>query len=128
MRRHLPLTGIVLLAALLRLAGLGSRSPWLGPGAVYQDVRGRFWCLLPALLRLAGRGSGSLWLDEGAEYQAVRGSFGHLLHALVHTEVTPPLSYLFEWLSVQAFGTNEFAMRLPFALMGIAVVPVVYVA
>jgi predicted membrane-bound mannosyltransferase len=33
MRRHLPLTGIILLAALLRLGGLGSRSLWLDEGA-----------------------------------------------------------------------------------------------
>jgi len=40
MRRHLPLTGIVLLAALLRLGGLGSRSLWLDEGAEYDVVRG----------------------------------------------------------------------------------------
>jgi mannosyltransferase len=95
MRRHLPLTGIIVLAALLRLPGLGSRS---------------------------------LWLDEGAEYQAVRGSFGHMLDRVVHTESTPPLSFVYEWLATKLIGTSEFALRLPFALAGIAVVAVVYVA
>jgi mannosyltransferase len=95
MRRHLPLTGIVLLAALLRLGGLGSRS---------------------------------LWLDEGAEYDAVRGSFGHMLERVVNRESTPPLSYVYEWLATKLIGTSEFALRLPFALLGVALVPVMYLA
>jgi mannosyltransferase len=95
MRRHLPLTGTVILAVLLRLPGLGSRS---------------------------------LWLDEGAEYDAVRGSFGHMLDRVVHRESTPPLSYVYEWLFTKAIGTTEFALRFPFALLGIALVPVMYVA
>jgi len=95
MRRHLPLTGIVLLAAILRLGGLGSRS---------------------------------LWLDEGAEYDAVHGSLGHLFERVVNRESTPPLSYLYEWASTKVIGTSEFALRLPFALLGIALVPVMYLA
>lgn len=95
MRRHLPLTGIVLLAAFLRLPTLGSRS---------------------------------LWLDEGAEYAAVRGSLGEMLRRVVDHESTPPLSYAYEWLATKVTGTGEFGLRLPFALVGIAVVPVVYVA
>jgi mannosyltransferase len=93
MRRHLPLTGIVVLAALLRLVGLGSRS---------------------------------LWLDEGAEYDAVHGSLGHLFERIANRESTPPLSYLYEWGSTKVIGTSEFALRLPFALVGIALVFVVY--
>jgi uncharacterized membrane protein len=95
MRRHLPLTGIVLLAGILRLGGLGSRS---------------------------------LWLDEGAEYDAVHGSLGHLFERIASRESTPPLSYLYEWVWVKGIGTSEFALRLPFALLGIALVPVMYLA
>jgi mannosyltransferase len=95
MRRHLPLTGIILLAALLRLVGLGSRS---------------------------------LWLDEGAEYNVTHGSLGHVFDRVLHTESTPPLSYVYEWLCTKLIGTSEFALRLPFALLGIALVPVMYVA
>jgi mannosyltransferase len=95
MRRHLPLTGIVVLAALLRLPTLGTRS---------------------------------LWLDEGFEYDVVRGSLGHLWERIVNRESTPPLSYLYEWIWVKAIGTSEFALRLPFALLGIALVVVMYLA
>ena len=51
-----------------------------------------------------------------------------MLRGLVNHEATPPLSYVYEWLGVKAFGTSEFALRLPSALVGIALVPVVYVA
>jgi len=95
MRRHLPLTAIVALAALLRLVGLGSRS---------------------------------LWLDEGAEYDAIHGSLGHLFERIVNRESTPPLSYLYAWAWTKAIGTSEFALRFPFALLGIALVVVVYAA
>jgi mannosyltransferase len=95
MRTHLPLTATLGLAALLRLAGLGSRS---------------------------------LWLDEGAEYDAIHGSLGHLFERVVDRESTPPLSYLYEWLCTKAIGTSEFALRLPFALVGIALVGVIYLA
>src|SRR4051794_32684536 len=95
MRRHLPLTGIVLLAALLRIPGLGSRS---------------------------------LWLDEGAEYFTVRGSLGHLIDRMIHTESTPPLSFVYEWAAIRVTGTSEFGLRLPFALVGIALVGVMYLA
>src|SRR5215207_2125546 len=40
MRRHLPLTGIVLLAALLRIPTLGSASLWVDEGHTYAAVRG----------------------------------------------------------------------------------------
>ena len=83
---------------------------------------------LAALLRLAGLGSRSLWLDEGAEYNVIRGSLGHVFDRVVHTESTPPLSYVYEWLCTKAIGTSEFALRLPFALLGIALVPVMYLA
>ncbi|MDX6656011.1 MAG: mannosyltransferase [Solirubrobacteraceae bacterium] len=95
MRRHLPLAGIVLLAALLRLPTLGSRS---------------------------------LWLDEGAEWQAVRGSFGDMLTQVIHHEATPPLAYIYEWVATRVTGMDEFGLRLPFALLGIALVPLVYLA
>jgi hypothetical protein len=40
MRRHLPLTAILGLAALLRVAGLGSQSLWLDEGPEYDVIHG----------------------------------------------------------------------------------------
>ena len=58
----------------------------------------------------------------------VRGSLGHLWERIVNRESTPPLSYVYEWLWTKAIGTSELALRLPFALIGIALVPLVYAA
>jgi mannosyltransferase len=83
---------------------------------------------LATALRLPGLGSRSLWLDEGAEYDAIHGSLGHLFDRIATRESTPPLSYLYEWAWTKAIGTSEFALRLPFALLGIALVAVMYLA
>ena len=58
----------------------------------------------------------------------MRGSLGHLWERIVDRESTPPLSYVYEWLWTKVIGTSEFALRFPFALLGIALVPVVYAA
>ena len=50
MRRHLPLTGIVLLAAFLRLGGLGTRSLWLDEAATWDTVNGSFGHMLRGLV------------------------------------------------------------------------------
>jgi 4-amino-4-deoxy-L-arabinose transferase-like glycosyltransferase len=95
MRRHLPLTGIVLAAALIRLPTLGSRS---------------------------------LWVDEGAEWTRVHGSLEDMFSQVLHHEGTPPLSFVYEWVATRITGMDEVGLRLPFALLGIALVPVVYLA
>src|SRR5207244_11332534 len=43
-------------------------------------------------------------------------------------EVTPPLSYVLAWPWAHVFGTQEAALRSFSALLGIAVVPVAYLA
>ena len=58
----------------------------------------------------------------------MRGSLGHLWERIVDRESTPPLSYVYEWLWTKVIGTSEFGLRFPFALLGIALVPVVYAA
>lgn len=81
---------------------------------------------LAALLRLSTLGSRSLWLDEGAEWHLMRMGFGRMLSGVIHGEVTPPLSYCLEWLATRAVGSSETGLRLLFAVLGIALVPLVY--
>ena len=53
-----------------------------------------------------------------------RGTLGELFHAVAQQEANPPLFYLCEWAVDPVAGTSEFALRLPSALFGIALVPV----
>jgi len=83
--------------------------------------------LLAAVLRLATIDLQSLWYDEA--YTPV-----HVLHpslpatwtSFVHSENTPPLWYLLEWLIARVLGTGAVALRLLSALAGIAAVPVAW--
>jgi hypothetical protein len=83
--------------------------------------------LLAAVLRLATIDLQSLWYDEA--YTPV-----HVLHSslsvtwtsFVHSENTPPLWYLLEWLITRVLGTSAVALRLLSALAGIAAVPVAW--
>src|SRR5579875_2841733 len=78
-----------------------------------------------AALRFSTLGLQSLWYDEAfGAVHLFNGSFGHLLHQLPHTENTPPLWYVLEWLVVQALGRGAVALRLLSALAGTALIPV----
>src|SRR3954454_2051986 len=81
---------------------------------------------LAAALRLPTLGSQSLWLDEVLPATLARGSLGDLFHVVAQQEANPPLFYLLEWVWTRIAGTSEFALRLPSALFGIALVPVGY--
>ena len=81
---------------------------------------------LAAALRLPTLGSQSLWLDEVLTGNLARGSLGDLFHVVAQQEANPPLFYLVEWVWTRIAGTSEFALRLPSALFGIALVPVGY--
>ncbi len=71
--------------------------------------------------------SESLWVDElhmawtvadGVQQVAPRAAMGN----------QSPLYFYFAWLSVQIFGMNEVAVRLPSLIAGTAIVPLVYIA
>jgi hypothetical protein len=83
--------------------------------------------VLAAALRLSTLGLQSFWFDEA--YTPV-----HVLHpslsatwtSMVHSENSPPLWYLLEWLDYRILGSGEVALRLPSALAGIATVAVAW--
>ncbi len=81
--------------------------------------------LLAALLRLPTLGLQSFWYDEAfTPVHVLHQSLPDTLRAVSHTENSPPLWYLLEWVDYRLLGSGEFALRLPSALAGIAVVPV----
>lgn len=82
---------------------------------------------LAAVLRLATLGQQSLWYDEAfTPVHVLRPSLGATLHGVVHTENTPPLWYVLEWLFTRVLGDGAVELRLLSALVGIATVPVVW--
>ncbi len=83
--------------------------------------------LLAAALRLPTLGLQSFWYDEAfTPVHVLHPSLTSTLHSMVHTENSPPLWYIVEWLDYRLLGSGEVALRLPSALAGIATVPVAW--
>jgi mannosyltransferase len=82
--------------------------------------------LVAAVLRFATITSQSYWLDESQAVHELRLPFGAMLHAWSATEWNPPLYLLIAWPWARVLGTGEFALRSLSALLGVAVVPLLY--
>jgi mannosyltransferase len=83
--------------------------------------------LLAAALRLGTLGLQSFWYDEAfTPVSVLHPSLFATLHQLTRTENSPPLWYIVEWVFYRLFGTGEWALRMPSALAGIALVPVAW--
>lgn len=83
---------------------------------------------LAAALRFVTLGHQSFDFDESFTAGVVlKGSLGHLLRTIPKTESTPPLYYLLAWGWSRAFGLGEVGLRSLSALLGTALVPVVWV-
>jgi mannosyltransferase len=84
--------------------------------------------LVAAVLRFATITSQSYWLDESQAVHELQLPFGAMLHAWSTTEWNPPLYLLLAWPWAKLFGTGELGLRSLSALLGIAVVPLLYLS
>ncbi len=84
--------------------------------------------MLAAALRLVGIGHQSLWFDEAYTVMLVKASLGHMLATIPRTESTPYLYYLLAWVWTHLVGRGAADLRALSALIGVAVVPVSYLA
>ena len=83
--------------------------------------------VLAAALRFSTLGLQSFWYDEAyTPVHVLHTSLSATLRAMVHSENSPPLWYVIEWVDYRVLGSGEFALRLPSALAGVATVPVVW--
>ena len=79
-----------------------------------------------AALRVHGVGQ-SLWLDELHTGWVVIDGFSHLAERAAMGNYGPLYFYL-TWMSVQALGASELALRLPSLLASVALIPAIYLA
>jgi 4-amino-4-deoxy-L-arabinose transferase-like glycosyltransferase len=82
--------------------------------------------IVAAVLRFATISSQSYWLDESQAVHELHLSFGSMLSAWSSFEWNPPLYLLVAWPWAKLFGTGEVALRSLSALLGVAVVPLMY--
>lgn len=69
-----------------------------------------------------------LWLDEVTTVAQVRLPFGEMLADIAAVDVHPPLHQILLWGWARMFGTGELAVRVPFVLIGAALVPLLFLA
>jgi len=81
--------------------------------------------LLAAVLRFWGLGSKSLWLDEIMSQRRARGTFSQMIGEVAAGDAHPPGYYALQWLA-KPLGRSEFAVRVPAAVAGVAVVLATY--
>ncbi len=84
---------------------------------------------IAAVLRVVGLDAKGFWEDEAATVALLRiDHLGDLLTAIADTERVPPLYYLLAWPWSRIFGDSEVGLRSLSVLIGVATVPVAYLA
>jgi 4-amino-4-deoxy-L-arabinose transferase-like glycosyltransferase len=78
--------------------------------------------LLGVVVRVAAVGTRFVWDDEAFTYFMASRGVGHLVASLP-LDAQPPLFYLLEVASLQFFGMNEAALRIPSLLCGLLLIP-----
>jgi hypothetical protein len=94
------------------------------PFAIFYIVTGILFIWLGFAIRLHNLGGDSFWGDEIA---TIRFSNKGLETALGATRDHPPLIYLFTATSIQLWGENEFAARLPAFFAGVLTIPLMLI-
>ena len=84
--------------------------------------------VVAAALRFATLTHQSLWFDEAQAVHEVRLSLGAMLRTWSANEPNPPLYFVLGWLWTHVFGTSAGGLRSLSAVIGIATVPLVYLA
>jgi hypothetical protein len=114
----------------MAIASSSREATW--PSVSLTDSRRSAWlplfviCGIAAALRFATLGIQSFDYDESFTVGIVSGSLGHALHQIPITESTPPLYYILAWRWAQLFGVSEAGLRSLSALLGTALMPVVF--
>jgi hypothetical protein len=84
--------------------------------------------VVAAVLRFATLSSQSYWLDESQAAHELGLSFGGMLRAWNAAEWNTPLYLIVAWPWAKVFGTGEAGLRSLSALLGVGLVPLMYLA
>jgi hypothetical protein len=84
--------------------------------------------IVGAVLRFATLADQSYWLDESQAVHEVSLSFGGMLHAWNAYEGNPPLYLILGWIWAHIFGTGEAGLRSLSAVLGVGMIPLIYLS
>ncbi|MGH2896367.1 MAG: glycosyltransferase family 39 protein [Solirubrobacteraceae bacterium] len=82
--------------------------------------------VLAAVLRFATLSDQSYWLDESQAAHELAQSFGGMLHGWNVAEWNPPLYLIVAWPWAKVFGTGAAGLRSLAAILGVGLVPLLY--
>ena len=104
-----------------------------GPARRYWPASTETWIVvglivLAAVLRFATLASQSYWLDESQAAHELGLSFGAMLRAWNGAEWNTPLYLIVAWPWAKVFGTGEVGLRSLSAILGVGLVPLIYLA
>jgi Dolichyl-phosphate-mannose-protein mannosyltransferase len=102
-----------------------------GPARWSFDASTETWivvgfAVLAAVLRFATLSDQSYWLDESQAAHELSLSFGGMLHGWNAAEWNPPLYLIVAWPWAKMFGTGEVGLRSLSAILGVGLVPLLY--
>ncbi len=81
-------------------------------------------CVVGTAIRLViPRG---IWLDEAISVHDAHLGYGRMIHTLASTDVHPPLYFSVLWAWVRVAGFGAFALRVPSIIVGVLLIPMVY--
>ncbi len=108
---------------------MGARRRWWAKIAAWVgNCPVLIWIVLLALvLRLARLGFQPLWWDEGWSLYFATSDPGAMLQ-LTAVDIHPPLYYLLLHVWIGLFGPSPISVRLLSVLIGVAAVPLIYLA
>ena len=81
---------------------------------------------LAAVLRFATLTHQSYWFDEAQAVHEMHRSFVRMLSLWSSNEPNPPLYFVLAWPWAKLFGTGEAGLRSLSAVLGVAVIPIVW--
>jgi 4-amino-4-deoxy-L-arabinose transferase-like glycosyltransferase len=82
--------------------------------------------VVAAVARFATLASQSYWLDESQAAHELSLSFGSMLHVWGSAEWNTPLYLIIAWPWAKVFGTGEVELRSLSAVLGVGLVPLLY--
>jgi 4-amino-4-deoxy-L-arabinose transferase-like glycosyltransferase len=83
--------------------------------------------LLGAIFRFWFFWADGLHVDEKFTIDLIQGrTIWQVITVSLTTDCNPPLFYIFDWISLNLFGINNFAQRLPSVIFGILLIPAAY--
>ena len=111
----------------------GPVPPWLRGAETARSISVEVWItgalvVIAGVIRIIVINDQSLWQDEALTAYEAQLPLGAMINTVVHIETTPPLYFVLIWAWAHVFGNGAVALRSVSMCVGVALVPISYLA